>query len=588
MYSLIWYVLVQIPPLLLGLIAGKKIGWKIPVAVALVDTGLLTVAMFFLNFSSVSLFWASFILFLAMTFVLSLLFEEYDRRNFHRGVAYACVILALILAIAFVGASWLQGIGRANYFQNYMQEALNEPLFENEIQNNMVRLVTPELAKSIAEQHMSKFGSNMKIASEGDLGLYKGRLVWIEGISHQNTMMQNYIVGLILVDANDYTNVTVLDLRMQMAKGLFFTGNAGEALYWGDTTDYAYGDGNILFDSNGEPVYVQTRTMDDIVFVDKPAGPVIFDKYGSQIGKYERFLDTPSWISQPYDENWLERYINNWGDLRSGNTFDLFAGWNLWIFHTASTDRLKMSEDTRYVLDPDTNTIVAIVGVSPIAAENTLYGFFKADRNGVKFYDYHDQNLLSGPAAAAKLSSVLPAPSTGTLETQMPLLYGVKIGNEMVLTWFIPVYHVSEDSNIITVYALGMVDAKTGEFVLQEASGLSGQRLVSAVKNKFIRMMGGEVSVPEETIRLPPLRVKKVYRYDIDGNTVVTLRLEYLDPIQQLLLPPNYNISKYVSGTANDMPLESWTKLLEVKEGDTLTLDVQTMDNRLVIRSVRP
>ena len=54
------------------------------------------------------------------------------------------------------------------------------------------------------------------------------------------------------------------------------------------------------------------------------------------------------WMTQIYDEDWLENMINEFGGFRRGNGFDYFAGGFLWIV-PPSQDRFQMTEDTRYV-----------------------------------------------------------------------------------------------------------------------------------------------------------------------------------------------------------------------------------------------
>ena len=75
--------------------------------------------------------------------------------------------------------------------------------------------------------------------------------------------------------------------------------------------------------------------------------------------------EIPAWMTQVYDEDWLENMIDEFGNFRRGNDFDYFAGGFLWIV-PPSQDRFQMTEDTRYVVDPETKDVVALVCVNPV------------------------------------------------------------------------------------------------------------------------------------------------------------------------------------------------------------------------------
>jgi hypothetical protein len=80
------------------------------------------------------------------------------------------------------------------------------------------------------------------------------------------------------------------------------------------------------------------------------------------------------------------------------NRFDYFAGGLLWII-PPSRDRFEITEDTRYIVDPKTTDVVALVCVNPIENQRTLSGVFKATREGVLFYDFKQSNYISGLTA---------------------------------------------------------------------------------------------------------------------------------------------------------------------------------------------
>lgn len=118
-----------------------------------------------------------------------------------------------------------------------------------------------------------------------------------------------------------------------------------------------------------------------------------------------------------------------WGYFRRGEKFDYWAGGFLWII-PPSRERFQMTEDTCYVIDPETNDMVAIVCVNPYGNPRTLFGVFKATRNGVIFYDFKIENYISGMTAEDIVEGQLPKPATCMYYAEMPLLYPVRIPNE--------------------------------------------------------------------------------------------------------------------------------------------------------------
>jgi hypothetical protein len=92
--------------------------------------------------------------------------------------------------------------------------------------------------------------------------------------------------------------------------------------------------------------------------------------------------EIPNWMSYVYDEVCIENMIDEKGSLLRGDGFDYFAGRFLWIIDP-SQDRFQMTEDTRYVVDTETDDVVALVCVNPAEKQRTMAGVLKATREGV-------------------------------------------------------------------------------------------------------------------------------------------------------------------------------------------------------------
>ncbi len=264
-----------------------------------------------------------------------------------------CVGLLLVLIIPLFSGiiGWTSDVSNANSF-NSMITVANGSLFSSPIPDDKVRLVTEEYATYVAGQHLSPFGSNVVVAS-AHITTRLGRLVWVCTIVSSNVIAANFLKGFIVVDANDPQTVSPILINqtsIPVGEGLFWDRNIQFGNYLNDMSssyEYAYP----TWDPLGHMVYVQTRTPLGFDFVERAIGPIVYCENGTVVS-YPSIAETPKWITQAYSEEWLERQVTRWGSYRRGSGFDLFAGGFLW-FIAPSNDRLEMSEDTRYILNPE-------------------------------------------------------------------------------------------------------------------------------------------------------------------------------------------------------------------------------------------
>ncbi|MFW9889537.1 MAG: hypothetical protein ACFFER_15220, partial [Candidatus Thorarchaeota archaeon] len=252
-------------------------------------------------------------------------------------------LLIVLLMPMFSGLiGWTSDVANAQYFDSMIVET-NEPLFNSTIPDEMVRLVTEEYAKYVANQHISPFGSNVEV-SAAHITTRNGRLVWVCTIVSTNVLAENFVKGFIIVDANDPQAAEpeiITSTTIPVGEGLWWDRDIRFGNYLNDMTaayQYAYP----TWDPAGHLVYVQTRTPLRFDFVEEAIGPIVYAENGS-VFAYATIAETPSWITQAYAEEWLEREVSRWGGYRRGEGFDLFAGGLLW-FIPPSGDRLEMTE----------------------------------------------------------------------------------------------------------------------------------------------------------------------------------------------------------------------------------------------------
>jgi len=480
-------------------------------------------------------------------------------------------ILFLLFALVGVAFTQVQRVSNAYYFSNFIQLKSGLP-FKSSIPDSQVRLVTEELAVSAARRHMSEFGSNVQVLDRHITKTLDGKLVWVAVIGSTNVLAENYVKGFILIDATDPAAVPqIVHKEFSVGDGLFWDRNVIFRSYLSDNT-YSYG---IAYPSwspvINDLVYIVARYDVGFDLIRRYTGLIIYDSKGSVIDSYSQLQTVPNWVTQVYDEDWMERMINEWGDFRRGASFDYWAGGFLWII-PPSRDRVEMSEDTRYIVDPETSDIVAMVMVHPIASERTLAGVFKATREGIFFYDYQLDRYISGITAEDIAEGKLPKPAKGVYDAEMPLLYPVEIpGGVSRLAWYVPIYWregtgTPEETIILAGFAI--IDALDINSVTMNIAGggLSSEQLVRSTRLDFLRLFGAITYVKLDTT------VVDKQEYVKDGVTHVVLRVA------------NGTYS-WIEATPNDLPSQQWYELLSTKKDDTITANIEKREETWVIVS---
>ncbi|MFW9849186.1 MAG: hypothetical protein ACFFF4_08595 [Candidatus Thorarchaeota archaeon] len=540
-------------------------------------------------FIGMTLPWA--IITLVMSLALLLLFSGGFRpgsiEEIVEGVRMPLMCIGLIVLIVmpmFSGLiGWTSDVSNANYLnQEYVNQTTN-PLFNNPIPDSQVRLVTQEYASFVARQHLASIGSNIEIAA-AHITTRNNRLVWVCVIVSTNTLSENFLKGLVVVDANDPSLVEIItDVQIPVGEGLFWDRNIQFGNYLNDMTnsyEYAYP----TWAPNGNLVYIQTRTQLGWDFVERPLGPILFFQNGS-IYTYATIEETPDWVTQAYSEEWLERQANRWGGYRRGDSFDLFAGGFLW-FIPPSNDRLEMTEDTRYILNPDTNRVEGLLAVHPPGATTlSISGMLRATKDGIYYHDLTQSGYASGEAATNEIIKQFPDPVTGSYFGAMPLLYPVQVNATHTRdAWYCPIYWIDGyyDSDVeeyyitdIRLHAFGMADAKdvTLSYTLERSGSLTGATLVQAVREGYIEEVGGEIVIePLDTFELTA-NVTAITSYVENGDT-------------HIVLATTNSTYDYIEGARSWMTLDDWYTLLNLNVDDNFTATIHVVGDQYRIIAI--
>jgi hypothetical protein len=473
------------------------------------------------------------------------------------------LLFILFLVIAFVGVvfSQVQRVSNAYYFESFIQQRSGLP-FSGAIPDSSVRLVTQELATSVARRHMSEFGSNVRVIDTHVTKTLEGKLVWLAVIGSTNVLAENYVKGFIIIDAADPVAVPdIVHKEFVVGDGLWWTRNIIFRSYLDDIT-YSYGIAYPTWSTDiDDLVYVVARYHVGFDLIRRYAGLVVYDSEGSVIQSYLELQSVPVWATQVYDEDWMEHMINEWGTFRRDESFDYWAGGFLWII-PPSRDRVEMSEDTRYIVDPETDSIVAMVMVNPVASERTLAGVFKATKEGLFFYDYQQEKYISGITVEDIVEGKLPKPAAGYYNAEMPLLYPIEIAEGVFrLAWYTPIYwREGTGTPDETIYLSGFaiidaLDINTVTINLA-GSGLSSEQIVRTTRLDFMKLFGAVTSVHLDTV------VEDRQEYVRSGVSHVVLRVA--------------NVTyQWIEATPDDLPSEQWYELLLTEMGDTITADIE-------------
>jgi hypothetical protein len=480
-------------------------------------------------------------------------------RTIQPATIISLIILIVITAglgfFSFYHSNFVAPVNQAEYFDDFIETSTSD-LFVKEISDDSIRLVDKDLAEALVNKHTSIFGSNIILVSL-HVTTYEGRLVWVAEMAPDNFFNQE-LSGLIIIDAND---PTMVPKKIEFSSG---TATISENLFYGADTKrvawlnnkwLSYGRTYITWAPDdithpdilpGQVVQIQTYNSPQLFqYITHFGGVQIYDLKGKLLETYDKLAEIPSWISQPFSEQWLEDNIRNWGSLRSGSGFDRFASGFLGI-KTPSPDRLEISQDTRYILSPDTNETIAITPVHPSTSHLSNAGVFLSNAEGITYFDYHQRNYTSAAAVEQLVESLEPPPAQGNYYATLPMLYPMKIGNETRLAWFCPVYHAiystsTEGTYVTNVNFRGLyiLDAKYETIYGRAYLAGSASAMVASAKNEYrqkvIEIIGVTPTEPNQTIDdFIYASITDRAEYVENGNSYILFRTNRTD--YQLLL----------------------------------------------------
>jgi hypothetical protein len=231
-----------------------------------------------------------------------------------------------------------------------------------------------------------------------------------------------------------------------------------------------------------------------------------------------------------------------------------------------------MTEDTRYIVDPESGDVVALVCVNPMENQRTLSGVFKATREGISFYDFKLSNYISGMTAEDLVEGRLPKPATGNYYAIMPLLYSIETspGNYR-LAWYVPIYWYEDSLDTDeTIYLAGfaIVDAQDTNKIssTMNGEGITSEEMIRQTRLEFINLFGDNTTSVLEF----NATVLNKYEYVQDGST-------------HIVLHTNNDSYAWIEATSADLSAQEWNQLLSTQPNQEIIVRIEERDSRYMI-----
>ena len=325
---------------------------------------------------------------------------------------------------------------------NLVKIADPEELKEIFRSQNSIVLIGHAMADSLARAHLTP---NERIA-EWEEVVINGTPYWVFAVTPANTIAQNYVSKLILVQVQT-GNVQIEQVHMVVGSGLWWTGNVKFRTYL--STAQSVGN-TYSFIRDGKPYFAACVNRIVNLGLSRVPGDVYVYSEDGEVYSIPQFSGNAS-IPEDYDWEYLDEYVKNWlyflADIKQLR-FTIFPRGFLWIPASQySQDLLNMT-----LLTPERSGDTARVyfGTSP-ANPNSIISVIIANNSGIYYYDVKSLGIYSPHFIQSLVQSKLPAISGGDLYAR----YSQLIYKNGYL-WVVPVY---ARTSAITLWGIAVVNA---------------------------------------------------------------------------------------------------------------------------------
>ncbi|HEX9026209.1 MAG TPA: cell shape-determining protein [Clostridium sp.] len=245
---------------------------------------------------------------------------------------------------------------------------------------NQLPIIDKELAGKLADKKLGEITSLGSQVTVGELHMQSvnGQLCYVGPLEYSSFLKwvtnREGTIGYIKVSAtnqNDVELVTKLDgqdIKIKYLNSAYLFSDLNRATYFRDMkaghTDYTF-----ELDDSGRPYWVITRYDTGVGITEaKATGALVMDAQTGESNIYD-INNLPSWIDRIQPMNYINRYINKWGELVHG------------VLNFTDKDKLKSTGGMNIIYDKD--ICYYYTGITSVGSDESLVGFTLTNtRNG--------------------------------------------------------------------------------------------------------------------------------------------------------------------------------------------------------------
>ena len=237
---------------------------------------------------------------------------------------------------------------------------------------NQLPIIDKELAGKLADKKLGEITSLGSQVTVGELQLQSvnGQLCYVGPLEHSSFLKwltnREGTIGYIKVSAtnqNDVELVTQLDgkdIKLKYLNSAYILSDLNRAAYFRDMkaghTDYTF-----ELDDSGKPYWVITRYDTGVGITEaKAIGALVMDAQTGESNVYD-ISDLPSWVDRIQPMNYINRYINKWGELVHG------------VLNFTDKDKLKATNVMNIIYNK--NSCYYYTGITSVGSDESLVGF---------------------------------------------------------------------------------------------------------------------------------------------------------------------------------------------------------------------
>jgi hypothetical protein len=238
---------------------------------------------------------------------------------------------------------------------------------------NQLPIIDKELAYKLADKKLGEITSLGSQVTVGELYLQNvnGQLCYVGPLEHSSFLKwlsnREGTIGYIKVSAtnqNDVELVTQLDgkdIKLKYLNSAYFFSDLDRAAYFRDMkaghTDYTF-----ELDDSGRPYWVITRYDTGIGISERKAiGALVMDAETGESNVYD-IDNLPSWVDRIQPMEYINRYINKWGELVHG------------ALNFTDKDKLKTTTDGMNIIY-NKGICYYYTGITSVGSDESLVGF---------------------------------------------------------------------------------------------------------------------------------------------------------------------------------------------------------------------